>query len=96
VSFDTNNCALGPDCRCVGEPDFFNCSNWGRSTLAAPRIGHAESHYTGQSKADLIEKLDARKRKMDKWNTTTNERLREIRHTDPVKHLAKKGVKVRR
>jgi hypothetical protein len=102
MSFDRNNCALGEKCECswpgglVKNTEYWKCANWGRSTLSAPRIGHTESHYTGQSRADIMSKLDDRKRKMDKYNKATDDRLREVRHADPVRHLAKKGVKVNR
>jgi hypothetical protein len=91
---NTDNCALGPDCRCVGEPDYFNCTNWGRSTLAAPALTHTEQHYTGQSKKDVIRKLDERKRKMDNWTKRTDERLGNERAANQVKSLQKRGIKI--
>ena len=87
-------CALGSECRCTTASKPWTCENWARSMLAAPRIGHTESHYTGKSRSAVIAELDARKRKNDKWNTETEKRLREVRHADPRKHLRKKGVKI--
>jgi hypothetical protein len=105
MSFDPNNCELGEDgCKChricdaVGDDavKYWECEHWGRSSLAFPRIGHAEAHYNGRPRHEWQAMADERRRKRDAALKKTEERLREIRHSDPVKHLAKKGVRVNR
>ena len=102
-----SNCALGDHCDCADgkvrhefdgpdEAKPWLCPNWGRSSLAFPRIGHTEAHYTGQQKHDLQRKLDDRRRKHDAWQKNTDAHLAEVRRDNPVRHLRKKGVKVAR
>jgi len=73
------NCALGDKCRCEARAEPWLCKNWGRSSLSAPHI-----HSAYKSPLD----------KVRSHNAEQNKRLRDIRHSNPVKHLAKKGVKV--
>jgi hypothetical protein len=104
MSFDPKNCSLERECKCaklmhspVGKShdiEYWNCPNWGRSTLTMPALVRGDPHYTGKSRDAVLKSIDARKRKMDKYHSETNKRLREIRHSDPVRHLEKKGVKI--
>ncbi len=103
--FDRNNCALGEKCECswpgglMKNTEYWKCPNWGRSTLAAPRIVSQEKRYGGRTRTHWQNLADERQRKAEKAAAHTkviNERLRAVRHSDPVKHLAKKGVKVNR
>jgi len=106
--FTKTNCALGADCACVRNSKYFNCPNWGRSSLAAPAIIGRDPQYGGGGK-----KVERAKKKVSRLDyekqvgalrrdgerrvrnfVETEKRLREIRHSDPRKHLRRKGIKI--
>jgi hypothetical protein len=58
MSFDPKNCARGINCQCVGNPEYYKCRAWARSTLSAPRINFGEPHYTGMSKAEVRRRVE--------------------------------------
>lgn len=104
-----SNCALGKECRCaayeVEAP--WRCDNWGRSSLPAPAIIGRDPQYGGGGKkverAKKVSRLDYEKQigsmrrrneRFGTWYAESEKKLREIRHSDPRKHLRKKGVKI--
>jgi hypothetical protein len=91
------NCAAGDSCRCLKKPKPWLCENWGRSQLACPHIISAYSEsISPRSLLDARRSLRERQDRFQRWSDRTEEKLRRVRHEDPVKHLAKKGVKVKR
>ena len=107
MSFTKSNCALGAGCTCAKDPKYFNCPNWGRSTLSVPAIIGRDPQYGGggkkverakkPSRLDYERTVGALRRdseKRGKHFIETEKRLREVRHTDPRKHLRSKGIKV--
>lgn len=100
MSFDHNNCALGDQCKCADEVladsnfRYWECANWGRSSLKMPALVHSGSHFTGTTADKLRKQLDERKRKQDKWEKATEERLGNDRAANPVQHLRKRGIHV--
>jgi len=98
MSFDKNNCALGSKCSCARDPKYFNCPNWGRSSLPCPPVVQSKQDRLRVTKQAWDKKRDKMmreaERRLDKLKpqSETEEKLREIRH-NPMKHLQRKGVK---
>lgn len=91
------NCALNEKCKCVNKLKPWQCANWGRSSLGVPAVLHPREHW-GSPSTDTMKRIDEnfrrRAERTAEHHIETEKRLREIRHSDPRKHLRKKGVRI--
>ena len=96
MSFDRNNCALESGCLCAETDCYWECPNWGRSSLPMPGLTHDDAHYGVMTKEQAkrhAEKLHERQHRQERWAAQTNERMDAIRR-HPREHLRRKGVKI--